>query len=168
MKRNLFITLGLSFVCCILSAQVIPSASRQTIFDELQNPRAGKGSVTIDQPPGIRNLVGARLFGNIETGSDGKSYIMFQGYRVQIYSGNDQRTSKDEAFKREKEIKDMIPDMTTYVTYTAPFWRLRVGDYSSHEEAYYSQRQLMQHFQKYGKEMYIVREDIKMAINDTY
>jgi hypothetical protein len=152
-----------------LGAQVIPhTQERQTIFDELQSYRAGKGSVIIDQSPGIHNLVGSHLFGDIETNPDGTQYLKFQGYRVQVYSGNDQRASKDEAFKREKELKEVAPGLSTYVTYNAPFWRLRVGDFSSNEEAYFVQRQLTQQFPKFGKEMYIVREDIKLSINDTF
>jgi hypothetical protein len=163
--------LGLILFACAanLGAQVSHyTGGRQTIFDEMQAYRAGKGSVIIDQPAGIRNLVGSHMSGDIETGSDGKMFLKFQGYRIQVFSSNDQRTSKDEAFRRERELKEAVPELSMYVTYTAPFWRLRVGDFSSHEEAYYIQRQLMQQFQRYGKEMYIVREDIKLSINDTF
>jgi hypothetical protein len=172
MRTNFYITgLWIFFTCAAnVAAQVIPyiPPGRQTIFEELQSAASGKGTVTIDQPVAIRNMVGTRLFGDIETTSDGKSYIKFQGFRVQVFSGNDQRTSKEEALKREREIKEIVPDIATYVTFVAPFWRLRVGDFGSQEEAYFIQRQLMQSFQKYGKEMYIVREDIKLPVHDTF
>ena len=58
------------------------------------------------------------------------------------------------------------PDVPTYVSYNAPFWKLRVGDFRSHEEAYHMMRQLMAAFPKYGKEMYIVREEIKIPLNE--
>jgi hypothetical protein len=153
------------------AAQIIPYAppARYTITDELQTPAANKGSVTIDQPAAIRNMIGARneVGADTEVAADGRIYIKYQGYRVQVFSGNDQRTSKDEAFRREKEMKDLIFGLPTYVTYNAPFWRLRIGDYDTHEEAFYIQRRLMQAFPMYGREMYIIREEIRLPLDET-
>ncbi|MDR2810038.1 MAG: SPOR domain-containing protein [Tannerellaceae bacterium] len=154
-----------------VAAQIIPYTPppRYTIIDELQTPKPGKGSVTINQSIAIRNMIGARRQGmDVETTADGKQYLKYQGYRVQVFSGNNQRTSKDEAFRREKEMKELIPGIPTYVTYNAPFWRLRIGDYSTHEEAFHIQRQLMQAFPKYGKEMYIIREEVKLPLDETF
>jgi hypothetical protein len=139
---------------------------RQSIFDELQSP--GRGYVAVDQAATVRNLVGRPLNGEVETSSDGRPFVLFQGYRVQVFSGNNQGRSKAEAFKREQDIQKALPTLPTYITYTAPFWRLRVGDFNSHEEAYAAQRQLMQRFPSFGKEMYIVKEDIKLYLDDTY
>jgi hypothetical protein len=153
------------------AAQIIPYTppAQHTIINELQTPKPGKGSVLIDQTDAIRHLIGARRQGmDIGTTADGKSYLKYQGYRVQVFSGNNQRTSKDEAFRREKEMKELIPGIPTYVTYNAPFWRLRIGDYDSHEEAFHIQRQLMQAFPKYGKEMYIVREEVRLPLDETF
>ena len=44
-------------------------------------------------------------------------------------------------------------------------WRLRIGDFRSHEEAYHMQRLLMDAFPAYRKEMYIVREEVKIPLN---
>jgi hypothetical protein len=155
-----------------VAAQIIPYTppQRYTIVDELQTPKQNKGSVIIDQPAAILRMIGSRQPGAaIETTTEGKSYIKIQGFRVQAFSGNNQRTSKDEAFKREKEIKELIPGIPTYVTYNAPFWRLRIGDFNSHEEAFYIQRQLMQAFPRYGKEMYVVKEeDVKLSLDETF
>ena len=65
----------------------------------------------------------------------------------------------------EEEIKELFPDIPTYVTYNAPFWKLRVGDFRSHEEAYQLMRQLMEAFPDYAKEMYIVKEEVKIPLN---
>ena len=62
-------------------------------------------------------------------------------------------------------LKELFPDVSTYVTYNAPFWRLRIGDFRSHEEAYHMQRLLMDAFPAYRKEMYIVREEVKIPLN---
>lgn len=146
-----------------LSAQTEGSGS--TIFDALENSGPGEGQVIVNQSPAIRKMVGQRMRGaDVET-TDSETFLKVQGYRTQVFSGNNQRSSKDEAFRKEREIKELFPDVPTYVTYNAPFWRLRVGDFRSHEEAYHMLRLLIGAFPKYGKEMYIVREDIKIPLN---
>jgi hypothetical protein len=138
---------------------------RRTIVDALQENTPGEGTIIIDQPPAIRAMIGGRRDGsNLETTADGQTFLKHQGYRVQIFSGNNQRTAKDEAFRKEKQIKERFPSLDAYVTYTAPFWRLRVGNYDSHEEAFYAQRQLTEAFPSFAKEIYIVREEVKVPI----
>jgi len=172
-KKLFFVGLCLSLAGSMpyAAAQNVPLtslASRRTLVDDLQTPKPGKGNVVIDQSAAIGNLIGARRYGaDVETTGEGKSFLKFQGYRVQVYSGNDPNRSKEEAFKREKEIKETV-SISTYITYNAPFWRLRVGDFNSHEEAYAVQRQLMQAFPTYGKEMYIVKENIQVPLDDAF
>lgn len=135
-----------------------------TIFDSLEEPETGKGDVVIHQSDAIRKSVGARKHGaNVEQ-ADGDSFLILEGFRTQVFSGNNQRLSKDEAFDKEEKIKEQFPELTTYVTYTAPFWRLRVGDYRTHEEAYHVLRQLSDAFPTFAKEMYIVKEKIRIPL----
>ena len=110
-------------------------------------------------------MLSKRLHGEGVEKTDSAAFLKIQGYRTQVFSGNNQRKSKDEAFRKEKEIKELFPDVSTYVTYNAPFWRLRIGDFRSHEEAYHMQRLLMDAFPAYRKEMYIVREEVKIPLN---
>ncbi len=162
--------LNLVCFCCLLSAASWGQAAdapahAQTIFDKMAKRKAGKGIVTVHQSEAIRSLVGAHKYGaNVEQ-EDGAAFLKIQGYRAQVFSGNNQRKSKDEAFRKEKEIKELLPDVPTYVTYNAPFWKLRVGDFRSHEEAYQMMRMLMSFFPAYAKEMYIVKEEVKIPLN---
>ncbi len=168
MKKVYIIFIVGLFMCVGFNGTAQQLQDQYTIFDALQGSEVGKGRVIIDQPMSIRRMVGISRSGlNVET-TNGRSFLKLQGFRVQVFSSNNQRTSKDEAFKKEQEIKAVFPNLNTYVTYVAPFWRLRVGDYSTHEEAYHTQRQLMQAFPTYGKEMYIVREDVKIPLDYTY
>lgn len=146
-------------------AQTSAGGSVQTIFDDLQTSKPGKGDVIINQPEALRKMVGVRLYGDNVEKTDSTAFLKIQGFRTQVFSGNNQRKSKDEAFDKEKKIKELFPDVPTYVTYTAPFWKLRVGDFRSHEEAYHMQRLLMTAFPSFGKEMYIVREEVKIPLN---
>lgn len=157
------------WLCCnsILFAQtekIEPVETAKTIFDAWQESHPGRGSVIVHQPENLRNMVGKRLYGEGVEKTDSTAFLKIQGYRTQVFSGNNQRMSKDEAFQKEKEIKKLFPNVPTYVTYNAPFWRLRVGDFRSHEEAYRMQRLLMEAFPAYGKEMYIVKEEIKLPL----
>ncbi|MCC8143734.1 MAG: SPOR domain-containing protein [Tannerellaceae bacterium] len=136
----------------------------RTIFDALQESGPGEGEVIVNQSPEIRRLVGSRLYGDNIERSDTETYIKIQGFRTQVFSGNNQRSSKDEAFAKEQQVKELFPDLPTYVTYTAPFWRLRVGDFRSHEEAYRMLHLLRDAFPSFGKEMYIVREEVKIPL----
>ena len=116
-----------------LFAQTALEGERSTIFDALQRSGLGKGEVVINQSAAIREMVGERMRGaNVET-TDSLTFLKVQGYRTQVFSGNNQRVSKDEAFRKEKEIKELFPEIPTYVTYNAPFWKLRVGDFRSHD-----------------------------------
>lgn len=136
----------------------------KTIFDSLEEPGAGKGSVVINQSDEVRRMVGARRYGTNVEQVDGGTFLVLDGFRAQVFSGNNQRLSKDEAFRKEKQIRELFPDLTTYVTYTAPFWKLRVGDYRTHEEAYHILRELQQTFPSFAKEMYIVKEKIRIPL----
>ena len=149
----------------VLSAQTDVDGQAEDIIDALQERVPGKGTVVVRGPDALRNMLGKRLHGEGVEKTDSTAFLKIQGYRTQVFSGNNQRKSKDEAFRKEKEIKELFPDVPTYVTYNAPFWRLRIGDFRSHEEAYHMQHLLMDAFPAYRKEMYIVREEVKIPLN---
>ena len=164
--KHLLLIIAVSLLVGSVAAQEARPPLRYTIVDALQENKPGEGTVTIDQPPMVRALIGSRRDAqNVEMANDGQSYLKYQGFRIQIFSGNNQRTAKDEAFQKEKLIKGRFPSLQTYVTYNAPFWRLRVGNYDSQEEAFYTQRMIAEAFPKFAKEIYIVREEVKTAIH---
>lgn len=156
--RKLYFFLFL-FVASQFFAQEQVKGQVFSIIDVLQESIYGKGEVEIKQSAAIRNLLGMRQL----VLSDDIQYLEIPGFRTQVFSGN-LKNSKEEAFKKEKEIKELYPELITYVTYVAPFWRLRIGDYRSHEEAYHTMRVLMDAFPSYAKEMYIVREEVKIPL----
>jgi Sporulation related domain. len=158
---SLGINLLLLFNIFTLPAQA--QSGNKSIFEELERSSPGKGRVEISQPSSIRDLIGIRR-NSYSSGQNESMVIKTQGYRIQIFSGN-LRESKDEAFRKEREIRSLYPEYRTYVTYTAPFWRLRFGDYSSHEEAFQAMQLLKGTFSEYSKEMYIVREEVNITLD---
>ena len=159
-----FVTTFSLLLLAAASAMAQSAIRPNTIFDKLAKEELGKGTVSIHQSDDIRAMVGAHKYGeNVEqNGND--IFLKIQGFRTQVFSGNNQRKSKEEAFRKEKEIKELFPDVPTYVTYNAPFWKLRVGDFRSHEEAFQMMRQLMGAFPGFAKEMYIVKEEVKIPL----
>lgn len=78
------------------------------------------------------------------------------GYRIQVFSDRNQRTAKGEAMSKERSIKEAFPEMGSYITYDAPSWRLRVGDFRTRDEAVARLAELRELFPGYANEMIIV------------
>lgn len=149
-------------LCCVFCSGGLKAQS--SIFDTLAGSGAGQGKITINQPSDIRRLVGNRSTNEkIEVVGD-KSYLIVPGYRIQVFSGNNQRKSKDEADSKKRQI-DQVYSVSTYVTFMAPFWRLRVGDYTTYEEAYSMMYKLIESFPSFKKEIHITREDVRVLLN---
>ena len=65
-----------------------------------------------------------------KSGSGGGIYSG-RGYRVQIYSGND----RNKATKTKIDFMRRFPNVRTYMTYVAPQFRVKVGDFRTRGEA---------------------------------
>ncbi len=85
------------------------------------------------------------------------------GYRVQIYSDNNARTAKNEARSKERAIAGAFPELSTYVIYDSPYWRLRVGDCRSKAEADELAVEIKKAFPAYRAEITVVRDRINVV-----
>lgn len=85
------------------------------------------------------------------------------GFRVQVFSSNRQQTAKAEAFRIKDMVKEKFPDRGVYESYSSPFWKVRVGDFRTREEAQGLLAELMQAFPAMRHEMYIVPDNISVA-----
>lgn len=81
------------------------------------------------------------------------------GYRIQVFSDNSQKKAKEMAQERAKTIETTYPELTAYVTFNSPFWRVRVGNFSSYEEAAIKLRELKKMYPQYH-DMRIVKDNI--------
>lgn len=84
------------------------------------------------------------------------------GYRVQVFADNNHRTAKNEAQIKERNIISRFPMVSTYISYKAPSWRLRVGDFRTHEEALEMLNEIKKAFPSYSREVIIVRDRINL------
>lgn len=149
------------------SAQdTIQKVKTEDIVSKITRPERGKGSVLIIQDDKIAEKLGKPILKNaITTPINGlRKDIKVSGFRIQVFSGNNQRISKNEAFRKESDLKLSFPELSTYVKYNAPFWRLRVGDFQSYQDAQKMLVQLRHAFPSFGREMSIVKESIQVKV----
>lgn len=85
------------------------------------------------------------------------------GYRVQIFSDNNARTAKNEARTKARAIADAFPQYPTYVIFSSPYWRLKVGDFKTQEEAEVAATQIKRAFPAYAHEIRVVRDRINVT-----
>ena len=161
MSRLLFLAL---FACLVVIGGYAQSP-QYSIFDALEKrPKPGEGGVIVHQSEGIKRLVGTRIDSDNVDMASGKTYIKTMGYRIQVYSGNNQRTSKEEASSLQKKIKELSPGNETYIEFIAPFWKLSVGDFPTFEEASIIKRDLHKAFPQRKNEIYIIVSEIRLPL----
>lgn len=88
------------------------------------------------------------------------------GYRIQAYSDNNYKTAKASAQKRARDIAMKFPQYRSYISYKAPAWRLRIGDFKTRHEAQAALQRIKSVYPKFAREMVIVRDRINIWSND--
>jgi len=91
----------------------------------------------------------------------GEEWIEITGYRVQVYSSNQQQKAKAEALQLEERLKDQL-NQTVYVQYVPPFWKVRIGDFRTYDEARIYKKEVVSLFPSLLGDTYIVRDQIKV------
>ena len=88
------------------------------------------------------------------------------GYRIQAYSDNNYKTAKASAQQRARDIAMKFPQYRSYISYKAPAWRLRIGDFKTQREAQAALQRIKSVYPKFAREMVIVRDRINVWSND--
>ena len=114
-------------------------------------------NVTVVQPVGLAERL--RPAEDVPTLSETTSA---GGYRIQVFSDNNVRTAKAEAASKQRIISARFPQYQTYVRYTSPYWRLKVGDFRTQQEANDAADELRKAFPAYSKEIRVVRDRISL------
>lgn len=133
---------------------------RTSIFEYLETPRLGEGSIRIFQSPAIRTVVKLRP-NSLSSNDLSGGYSVISGFKVQVYSGN-ASDSKSVAQQRAAWVQEKFPDLETDLQYKAPFWRVRAGNFVTQGEAREYLNKLKKEFPRFGKEMFVVRASIKV------
>jgi hypothetical protein len=80
------------------------------------------------------------------------SRVKRKGFRVQIYSGS----NRSEAYAIQARFKNQNTDMDTYITYSEPNYRVKVGDFRSRAQA----TEFMNTIRSQYKSVFVFQEDI--------
>ncbi len=116
----------------------------------------------LDSMPGVEVLQDSAVGVLLQTALQGKmEWVEIDGYRVQIYSSNQQQAAKSEALDLEDRIKEKI-DQPVYVLYIPPFWKVRLGDFRTYEEAREYKKLFVDNFPEVMGDTYIVRDKIQV------
>lgn len=152
-KISIIVTFLLLSSSWLFAQEGYESKAVKTIFQALATPDSKSGAkVLLIQDERIESI-----FANRETRPATSSMA---GYRVQVFSSNIQRTAKTEAYKIEQEILQAFPQHKVYVTYTAPFWKVRIGDFRTMHEAQALRTEISKQFSDLRNYTYTVRDQI--------
>lgn len=102
---------------CLLAATVQNGLAQQ------------RGQVTVVKDPLIDSLIARRQV--LERASVPGGAVSSMGYRVQIFSG----LSREDVYAEQSKFKAQYPNVTSYISYVQPNYRLRVGDFRSRTDA---------------------------------
>lgn len=81
------------------------------------------------------------------------------GYRIEIYADNN-RSAKTEAAKRKATVQARFPKYKVYQIFESPFWRVRLGDFRSRNEATDVMAEIKRAFPSYSPYLRVVRDRI--------
>lgn len=159
--------LFLFFVNALFVKAQEPVQSSSTIIEELNSNKLNQGNVTIYQDEAIKGILAKSAPVNQPVYSSGDGtvqYVKMRGYKIQVFSGNDQVKSKDEANYKERLINNSFEDIETVVFFNSPRWILRAGNFRTRSDANAVMEQLRQQFPNFGKEMYIISDTVKIPL----
>lgn len=163
MKKSLFILLVI-----ILSSQIVCAQKDQgPIVKDLNTSKYGQGNVKIYQDETIQGILAQRsdsVILNSGTDLTSTEFVKVKGFKIQVFSGNNQSRSKNEAFSKKAQVEDAFPELEALVTFNSPFWRLRVGNFQTREEAQAVLAEMKRRLPSF-REMYIVSDVIKRSVN---
>jgi hypothetical protein len=138
------------FISMVVSAQE-DMVTNELPVELVQQKVPGEGNIVIHEEEGIDFLLDTHIEMN-------KRNIYTDGFRIQLFSGSGQK-ARHEAMDVKASVLELFPDEQVYLSFTAPFWRVRVGNYRNKYEAL----SLLNKLKKEFPNSYIVKDgSIKM------
>ena len=121
-------------VVLLFTISLAQAQTSTNIFERLETPNGSEGTIRIIQDDGVAEMVKQHIEQN-------KKSAGIDGYRIQLYSGSGD-ASRREAENIKGQMMSAFPNQKVYLTYTAPFWRVRTGNYRNKSELLYEYQQL--------------------------
>jgi len=132
-----------------------------TIINDLETLVPGEGIIHIACDPKITALIGLV---SPEISENSADYLKTNGFRVQVFMSNNSKTARTELNDKGILIQGAFPDIAIYKGYTAPNWKLLVGDFITKEDAEAFKQKMLKSIPGLGKEMYVVPDKINILM----
>jgi hypothetical protein len=159
------------FLLLLLSVNEAYAQQKKEILRELNSAVPGRGRVFVYEDESIGHVLGRSMSPprTVYSNADGSThYYRIRGFKIQAFSGNDQRTSKNEAQRKQQLISNSYPEHETVVLFESPFWRLRIGNFETRGEAEEVMKEMVKSFPSFGKELYVVVDEVKIPVNQSH
>ena len=148
------------FIICLGNIQAEDNAVG-AFFERLQTPQNGT-SVRIHQDNGVVQKMQGRQTNVLD--EHATTLRTAQGFRVQVFSSNTPRTARTEAQRIESLFKNNRAEAPVYTSFAAPFWKVRVGDCRTCQDAVDLMQKLKAEFPRQSSQMFIVRENVRIMM----
>ena len=147
------------FVIAALCPFMAQAGDPSTIADSLNDA----GVISVIQPAALnQRLIPAKPShtNDSEALVDNTPVKVKAGYRVQVFDDNNVRSAKSEAQARKNQLAARFPELPVYVTFSSPYWRVKVGDFKTRGEAEAAMGEIKYAFPAMAKSLRIVRDRI--------
>ncbi len=161
MCRTLYVALML-IVCPMSLMALAPGETSANTPHHIADQIQRDSIISVQMPQGLYNRLKPIEPQVKSDESQAPSYGRMAGYRVQVFSGNNSN-AKSEGQTRENQIHLFFPEHNTYLTYGAPYWRLRIGDFRTSEEAADFAAELKKAFPAFKREITVVRDRVTIS-----
>ncbi len=144
-----------------LNSLSVNDFKRPLIYDSIFSVNNGDSVLLVEifQDRRIEKLLSDKQ----NAGSNQVSSVL-QGFRVQVFSSNQQRTAREQAIRIKQEIESVFPDFPVYIVYQSPFWKVRIGNFKTSEEAQLLRTEIIKKYPKKQGDVYVVKERIGASI----
>lgn len=84
--------------------------------------------------------------------------VEIKGFRIQIFSSNRGASARERAFEIKETLVSKHPKLVDeiYITYTSPFWKVRIGNCETNVKAQELRQWIIAEFPEFTTETYIV------------
>jgi len=148
MQKILLLTIFFAFLGAKTDAQGLEgNKNNRNIVKDYFSGR-DTGVVTIINDPRLDTLLYRHIQSKAEIGG-------LRGYRIQVYFGSGQQARK-EANEAKASCISLFPTQKAHILFQTPFYKVRVGDFRTRNEAFIWHKKIVREFPK----AYIVNDII--------
>ena len=131
---------------------VLSAYSQSNILDDLQRANGNtEATVIVYQDSTITDALLRQQPVTTQSNSN-----LSRGWSVQVFSDNS-ISARDIAFQIENKVKERMPNEYVRAERHAPFWKVRVGQFESAEDAQALKNVLLQEFPEFKGGIYVVK-----------